>query len=168
MAPHSESNGQLNVPRPLWAEWSPRKVAFLRPNLKSHPIQNGPTLLNQNVKRPHPVILIASKSHQNALEKVLVDPNRVIFDCKDLFLLFSASFSASSKIGLPANMPRVTTPLYELLILKSVVRGPFQMGMKMRLFSRKLLHFCALLGPHPAWLLLKLKYLGSEPRDEVI
>ena len=107
------------------------------------------------------MILIASKSHQNALEKVLVDPN---IECKDLFLLFSAS----SKIGLPANMPRVTTPLYELLILKSVVRGPFQMGMKMRLFGRKLLHFCALLGPHPAWLLLKLKYLGSEPRDEVI
>ena len=110
------------------------------------------------------MILIASKSHQNALEKVLVDPNIVIFDCKDLFLLFSAS----SKIDLPANMPRVTTPLYELLILKSVVRGPFQMGMKMRLFGRKLLHFCALLGSHPAWLLLTWKYHGSEPRDEVI
>ena len=74
------------------------------------------------------MILIASKSHQNALEKGLDDPNIVIFDCKDLFLLFSASFSASSKIDLPANM-------HELLILESVVRGPFQMGMKMRPFS---------------------------------
>ena len=55
----------------------------------------GVKMAPQNVKRPHPVILIASKSHQNALEKVLVDPN---IECKDLFLLFSASFTASSKI----------------------------------------------------------------------
>ena len=33
----------------------------------------GVKMAPQNVKRPHPVILIASKSHQNALEKVLVD-----------------------------------------------------------------------------------------------
>ena len=33
----------------------------------------GVKMAPQNVKRPHPVILIASKSHQNALEEVFVD-----------------------------------------------------------------------------------------------